>query len=74
LLVAGKFDEAKTLNLIKQKFGAIPKPDRVLPPNYTVEPTQDGERMVTSQARRRYADVDGWLSHAAGSASRFGSG
>lgn len=47
LLVAGKFDEAKTLNLIKQKFGAIPKPDRVLPPNYTVEPTQDGERMVT---------------------------
>jgi zinc protease len=47
LLVAGKFDEAKTLNLIKQKFGVIPKPDRVLPPNYTVEPTQDGERMVT---------------------------
>jgi zinc protease len=25
----------------------IPKPERVLPPNYTVEPTQDGERMVT---------------------------
>ncbi len=47
LLVAGKFDEAKTLDLIKQKFGAIPKPDRVLPPNYTIEPTQDGERMVT---------------------------
>jgi zinc protease len=47
LLVAGKFDEAKTLGIIKQKFGAIPKPDRVLPPNYTVEPTQDGERMVT---------------------------
>ncbi len=47
LLVAGKFDEAKTLEIIKQKFGAIPKPDRVLPPNYTVEPVQDGERMVT---------------------------
>jgi zinc protease len=47
LLVAGKFDEAKTLDLIKQKFGVIPKPNRVLPPNYTVEPTQDGERMVT---------------------------
>ncbi len=47
LLVAGKFDEAKTLNLIKQKFGVIPKPDRILPPNYTIEPTQDGERMVT---------------------------
>jgi zinc protease len=47
LLVAGKFDEEKTLNLIKQKFGVIPRPERVLPPNYTVEPTQDGERMVT---------------------------
>ena len=47
LLVAGKFDEAKTLELIKTKFGMIPKPERTLPPNYTVEPTQDGERMVT---------------------------
>lgn len=47
LLVAGKFDEAKTLNIIQQKFGAIPKPERVLPPNYTVEPVQDGERSVT---------------------------
>jgi zinc protease len=47
LLVAGKFDEAKTLDLIKKYFGAIPKPERVLPPNYTIEPTQDGERMVT---------------------------
>lgn len=47
LLVAGKFDEMKTLNLIKQKFGVIPKPTRTLPPNYTIEPTQDGERMVT---------------------------
>lgn len=47
LLVAGKFDEAKTLDLIKKYFGAIPKPERILPPNYTVEPTQDGERMVT---------------------------
>ena len=47
LLVAGKFDEAKTLDLIKKYFGVIPKPDRVLPPNYTVEPVQDGERQVT---------------------------
>jgi zinc protease len=47
LLVAGKFDEAKTLGLIQKYFGSIPKPDRTLPPNYTVEPTQDGERVVT---------------------------
>ncbi len=47
LTVAGKFDEAKTLDLIKKYFGAIPKPTRELPPNYTIEPTQDGERQVT---------------------------
>ena len=35
------------MNLINQKFGAIPKPTRVLPPNYTIEPVQDGERQVT---------------------------
>ncbi|MEJ7622715.1 MAG: pitrilysin family protein [Pyrinomonadaceae bacterium] len=47
LLVAGKFDEAKTLDLIQKYFSLIPKPDRILPPNYTFEPTQDGERQVT---------------------------
>ncbi len=47
LLIAGKFDEAKTLELVKKYFGPIPKPSRVLPPNYTIEPTQDGERQVT---------------------------
>jgi zinc protease len=47
LLVAGKIDEAKTLALVQKYFGVIPKPERVLPPNYTIEPVQDGERMVT---------------------------
>lgn len=47
LVVSGKIDEAKTLGLIQKYFGVIPKPSRVLPPNYTVEPAQDGERMVT---------------------------
>jgi zinc protease len=44
LLVAGKFDPAKTLGFIAQKFGAIPRPTRALPKFWTVEPTQDGER------------------------------
>jgi zinc protease len=56
LLVAGKFDEAKTLGLITKYFGPIPKPQRVLQPNYTVEPTQDGERSVTL---RRVGEVQG---------------
>ncbi len=47
LLVAGKFDEAKTLGLIQKYFGAIPKPTRALQANYTIEPVQDGERQVT---------------------------
>ncbi len=44
LLVAGKFDEAKTLGWIQAAFGKLPKPTRELPKLWTVEPTQDGER------------------------------
>ncbi len=47
LLVAGKFDEAKTLELINQYFAPIPKPERKLQRLYTEEPVQDGERSVT---------------------------
>jgi len=54
LLVAGKIDEAKTLDLISQSFAGIPRPSRVLPKIYTDEPTQDGERAVTV---RRVGDV-----------------
>jgi zinc protease len=54
LTVAGKFDEAKTLAMINEYFGVIPRPTRVLQPTYTVEPTQDGERHVTL---RRTGDV-----------------
>jgi zinc protease len=56
LLVAGKFDPAKTLALIGQDFGAIARPSRVLPTSYTTEPVQDGERSVTL---RRPGDTQG---------------
>jgi zinc protease len=46
LVVAGKFDPAKTLTWVQEAFGAIPKPTRKLMPTYTEEPTQDGEREV----------------------------
>ena len=46
LLVAGKFDEAKTIDLVNKSFGPIPRPTRTLPTAYTAEPTQDGERSV----------------------------
>ncbi len=54
LLVAGKFDESKTLELVGRKFGSIPRPSRTLTKLYTTEPVQDGERTVTL---RRVGDV-----------------
>lgn len=58
LVVAGSFDEGRALELIEEKFGAIPGPDRSdemqLYPLYTKEPVQDGERSVTV---RRVGDV-----------------
>ncbi|MEO6638036.1 MAG: pitrilysin family protein, partial [Ginsengibacter sp.] len=46
LVVGGKFDEKKTLDLVTKYFGIIPKPTRVIVPPYTLEPPQDGERYV----------------------------
>jgi zinc protease len=47
LTIAGKFDDAKTLQWVAETLGRIPKPARTLEQTYTVEPTQDGERSVT---------------------------
>ncbi|SAI33216.1 zinc protease [Bordetella ansorpii] len=47
LIVAGKFDPKKALTDIQDTLGKLPRPKRKLPPEYTVEPTQDGERAVT---------------------------
>jgi zinc protease len=54
LLIAGKFDEARALALVAKHFGAIPRPKRALPPEWTVEPTQDGPREFSV---RRKGDV-----------------
>lgn len=54
LLVAGKFDEAKTLALVDKYFSPIPRPTRTIQKLYTSEPVQDGERLVTV---RRVGDV-----------------
>ena len=47
LLVAGNIDAQKTLAQVVKYFGPVVKPARVIEPQYTVEPTQDGERTVT---------------------------
>lgn len=46
LIVSGRFDPEKVLAIAGDAFGKIPKPDRRLPPEYTEEPVQDGERKV----------------------------
>ncbi len=54
LVIAGRIDEAKTLQLVADLFGKIPRPERKLIQTYTVEPPQDGDRTVTV---RRVGDV-----------------
>ena len=58
LVVAGRFDPEQAVELVVEKFGSIPRPDRSganqLFTTYTAEPSQDGERTVTL---RRVGDV-----------------
>ncbi len=54
LVIAGKFDEAKAMQLVEKHFGSLPKPERKLDKTYTEEPPQDGERSVTL---RRVGDL-----------------
>lgn len=47
LIISGRFDVDSTLKSIVDAFMPLKRPARVLPPEYTVEPVQDGERRVT---------------------------
>lgn len=53
LMVAGKFDVAATLAMIRQYFGPLAKPKRQLTPTWTRDAERDGTREVTV---RRVAD------------------
>src|ERR1700728_2701090 len=44
LVIAGQFDSSKTLAMVADTVGTIPRPARKLEEPYTVEPAQDGER------------------------------
>ena len=54
LLIAGRFDEAKTLALVDRLFSRIPVAPAPRPRLYTLDPTQDGEREVSLE---RIGDV-----------------
>lgn len=47
LIVSGRFDLDSTLQTIIDAFTPLERPTRGLPPEYTIEPIQDGERRVT---------------------------
>lgn len=47
LVIAGAFDAAQVRRWVAESFGPIPRPRRVLPTLYTLDPAQDGERSVT---------------------------
>lgn len=46
LIVTGRFEESKALELLGKYLGSIPRPERRLDATYTEEPAQDGEREV----------------------------
>jgi len=46
LVITGRLDETKTLQMVADSMGKLPRPTRVLDQTYTVEPPQDGERFV----------------------------
>jgi len=54
LVIAGKFDPAAALRQVQASFGPLTNPPAPLEPTYTVEPVQDGERVVTL---RRNGDI-----------------
>ncbi|GAP38488.1 zinc protease [Piscinibacter sakaiensis] len=47
LIVSGRFEPAKVLGWIARAYAGVPRPTRVLPRLYTLDPVQDGEREVT---------------------------
>ncbi len=58
LIVTGKFEEAKALELATKYLGAIPKPTRRLNKTYTEEPPQDGERTVVLRRVGKIGSVE----------------
>ena len=55
VIVAGRFDAERVLKSVQASFGKLKRPTRTLPPHYTVEPTQDGEREINV---RRVGDLN----------------
>ena len=46
MIITGRFEEDRALELANRYLGSIPRPERELDATYTEEPPQDGERYV----------------------------
>ncbi len=46
MIITGRFEKDRALELVNKYLGSIPKPERKLDATYTEEPPQDGERYV----------------------------
>ena len=46
MIITGRFEKAKALELVNKYLGSIPTPERKLDATYTEEPPQDGPRKV----------------------------
>ncbi|MBK6724620.1 MAG: insulinase family protein [Acidobacteria bacterium] len=68
LIVGGKIEEAKTLELISQKFGSIPKPTRTLEPTWIMNLPRRRKTSYGPQGWWR-AVCFGWVSYPACSRS-----
>ena len=71
LIVSGKIDQDKIIELIEQEFGDIPKPERVIRQLYTEEPIQDGERRVVVRRPGDVQMVGALYKTPAGSSEKF---
>jgi zinc protease len=69
LIVAGQFDMALVRRLIEREFGAIAKPSTALPETWSVEPVQEGAKLVELR-RTGGAPQAAVLYHAPGSGQR----
>ncbi len=47
VIVTGKFDPTKVRQMIATSFGPLQNPKTELPPIYTLDPAQDGEKSIT---------------------------
>ena len=71
VIVAGKFDKTRAIELVGETFGPLKSPEEPIDPTYTTEPAQDGERTVVLRRVGDVPIVGGLLPHSGGKSPRL---